>query len=125
MEAPTMFRVRRFSVISTANTVAVMYFIGFLIIFVPAVLFLSIASVSITTGSGQQTTTFGPSLILLLLVPIFYGLAGWVFTALFCLLYNLTARFTGGIGLDVESRTPAAPVQPTYTPQAPPTPQQG
>ena len=120
-----MFRVRRFSVISTANTVAVMYFVGFLVIFVPAVLFLSIASVTVTTGSGQETTTFGTSLILLLVLPIFYGLAGWVFTALFCLLYNLTARFTGGIGVDVESRAPTAPAQPTYTPQAPPTPQQG
>ena len=119
-----MFRVRRFSVLSTANTVALMYFAGFLIIFVPVALILSVARVTVTTGSGQQTT-FGVELILLLIIPIFYGLAGWVFTALFCLLYNLAARFTGGIGVDVESRVPAGPVQPTYTPQAPPTPQQG
>ncbi len=121
-----MFRVRRFSVISTANTVALMYFAGFLIIFVPIVLLLSVASVSITTGSGQQqTTTFGPSVVLLLLLPIFYGMAGWVITALFCLLYNLVARFTGGIGVDVENRLPAVPAHPTYPAQAPQPPQQG
>ena len=121
-----MFRVRRFNVISTANTVAVMYFIGFLILFIPIVLFLSIASVTVTTGAGQQsTTTFGPSLLLLIVVPILYGLVGWVVTALFCLLYNLTARFTGGIGVDVERPLPPAPAPPTYAPQAPQAPQQG
>ena len=114
-----MFRVRRFSVINTANTVALMYFAGFLIVFVPIVLLLSVASVTITTGSGQQQTMdLGPGLVLVLLVPILYGLVGWVATALFCLLYNLVARFTGGIGVDVWRNIPdAAP--------APPTPQQG
>ena len=90
-----MFRVRRFSVISTANTVAIMYFIGFLIILVPLVLIFSVSQVTVTDASGQQAT-IGVPLVLTLLVPILYGLAGWVFTALFCLLYNLTARFTGG-----------------------------
>ncbi len=102
-----MFRVRRFSVISTANTVAIMYFIGFLIIFIPVALILSVAQVSVTSTSGQQFT-FGAELLFLLIIPIFYGLAGWVFTALFCLLYNLTARFTGGIGVDVQAQPPSA-----------------
>ena len=116
-----MFRVRRFSVISTANTVAIMYFIGFLIIFVPVALILSVAQVSITSTSGQQFT-FGVELLFLLIIPIFYGLAGWVFTALFCLLYNLTARFTGGIGVDVHATAAAVTVAPPT--QAPPSPPQ-
>lgn len=106
-----MFRIRRFSVISTANTVAIMYFIGFLIILIPLVLIFSVSQVSVTDASGQQAT-FGVSLVLTLLLPIFYGLAGWVFTALVCLLYNLTARFTGGIGVDVQARTPAVAIAP-------------
>jgi hypothetical protein len=113
-----MFRVRRFSVINTANTVALMYFAGFLIIFVPVALILSVARVSVTTGSGQQAT-FGVELVLLLILPILYGLAGWVFTAIFCLLYNLAARFTGGIGLDVWRNIPDAVAAPRST-QAPP-----
>ncbi len=100
-----MFRIRRFSVINTANTVAIMYLIMVLVIFIPVILILSLAQVTVTDSSGRQTT-FGMELFLLLLLPIFYGLAGWVFTALFCLLYNLTARFTGGIGVDVWRNIP-------------------
>jgi hypothetical protein len=99
-----MFRIRRFSVISTANTVALMYFIGLLIVLIPVVLFLSVSSVTITDASGQQST-FGAGavggLVILIIAPILYGLIAWVGTALFCLLYNLTARFTGGMGVDV------------------------
>jgi len=113
-----MFRIRRFSVISTANTVAIMYFIGFLIILIPLVLIFSVSQVTVTDASGQQAT-IGVSLVFALLLPILYGLAGWVFTALFCLLYNLTARFTGGIGVDVQSRTPAASA-PSQAPAPPP-----
>jgi len=113
-----MFRIRRFSVISTANTVAIMYFIGFLIIAIPLVLIFSVTQVTVTDASGRQATV-AISLVFALLIPIFYGLAGWVFTALFCLLYNLTARFTGGIGVDVLSRNPtvvAAPPGTAYPP---------
>ena len=121
-----MFRIRRFSVISTANTVALMYFIGFLIILVPLVLFLSVSQVTVTDASGQQST-FGigaaGGIVLLILVPILYGLGAWLFTALFCLLYNLTARVTGGMGVDVWRNLPdvvAAPPSPAAAPASAP-----
>ena len=34
-------------------------------------------------------------------MPFFEGIGGFLFTALFCWLYNLIARFTGGIELNV------------------------
>jgi hypothetical protein len=113
-----MFRIRRFSVISTANTVAIMYFIGFLIILVPLVLIFSVTQVTFT-GPGGQQSTFGVELVFLLVVPIIYGLVAWVGTALFCLLYNLTARFTGGMGVDVWRNIPDAVSAPP-SPAAPP-----
>ena len=125
-----MFRIRRFSVISTANTVAIMYFIGFLIIIIPLVLIFAITEVTLTDAAGQQSTVgigAAGGLVLLIVVPLLYGLAGWVITALFCLLYNLTARFTGGIGVDVWRNLPdAAAAPPASVPPAPaPPPLQG
>ncbi len=123
-----MFRIRRFSVISTANTVAIMYFIGFLIILVPLVLIFSIAQVTVTDASGQQSTFgVGGGLVFLLLVPILYGIVAWVGTALFCLLYNLTARFTGGMGVDVWRNLPDAAAAPpaSVSPPASAPPLQG
>jgi hypothetical protein len=125
-----MFRIRRFSVISTANTVAIMYFIGLLIVLIPVVLILSITSVTFTDASGQESTIGAGAvggLVLLIIVPILYGLVAWVGTALFCLLYNLTARFTGGMGVDVWRNLPdsvAAPPPATAPPSyaAPPPP---
>lgn len=107
-----MFRIRRFSVLSTANTVAIMYFIGFLIVVVPLVLIFSISQVTLTDTSGQQVTIGAGGLVFLLLIPLLYGVVAWVGTALFCLLYNLTARFTGGIGVDVRSNAPAVVAAP-------------
>ena len=116
-----MFRIRRFSVISTANTVAIMYFIGLLIVLIPAILFLSVSQVTVTDASGNQSTLDigAGGLVFVILVPILYGLGAWVFTALFCLLYNLTARFTGGMGVDVWRNLPDAVAVPP--PAAPPT----
>jgi len=35
-------------------------------------------------------------------LPIFYGLIGAVFSAIAALLYNLVARFVGGLAVEVE-----------------------
>lgn len=37
-------------------------------------------------------------------LPIFYGVLGFVFGLLTALLYNLVARFVGGIEVEVEPR---------------------
>ncbi|CAN5854956.1 hypothetical protein BH20CHL8_BH20CHL8_02920 [soil metagenome] len=49
-----MFRIRRFSVISTANTVAIMYFIGFLIILIPLVLIFWVSQVTAAASAPSQ-----------------------------------------------------------------------
>jgi hypothetical protein len=41
---------------------------------------------------------------------LFYGIIGWVFTAIACLTYNLVARWTGGIEVQVVQAPPPEPV---------------
>ena len=36
-----------------------------------------------------------------LLLPLFYGLLGFVFTALGCIIYNLVAGWVGGIEIEI------------------------
>jgi hypothetical protein len=36
-----------------------------------------------------------------LLIPVIYGLLGFVFTAIACALYNVAAKWVGGIEIDM------------------------
>ena len=48
-----------------------------------------------------------------------YGLFGWVFTAIALAIYNLAARWVGGIEVEVETVGPPPPV-PTWGATLPP-----
>ncbi|MET1231377.1 MAG: hypothetical protein ABWY52_00840 [Candidatus Limnocylindrales bacterium] len=113
-----MFRIRRFGVIKTATVAAVMYVVIVLVIFIPILLITAL--VGITPAGSNGLGGVGPVvgvLILGLLAAFFYGVFGWVFTAIACLLYNLVASWVGGIEVQVEAVVPA--IQPPAT--APPT----
>jgi hypothetical protein len=116
-----MFRIRRFGVVRTASVVAVMYFVLFALVLVPL---LAIAgSVPQSAGPGQDAVrTFGPLgfAAVGLLVALLYAIVGWIFVALACLLYNVVARFTGGIEVQVERFEP-----PTVAPAWGSTPRDG
>lgn len=114
-----MVRIRRFSVIRTANTVALMYLIAILILAIPIALLL-VASVTTAGPNGGQSTAVLAAPLIIVLAGVFYGLISWVTTALVCLLYNVTARFTGGIA--VETFTDMVPASPAYPPATVPPP---
>jgi hypothetical protein len=105
-------------VIRTSNIAAAIYFVGSLIFVVPFALFFSaMPAIPVTDQFGQPipgggTVDPAPFAVLFLFLPILYAILGWVFTALLCLLYNLVARFMGGIEVQVE---PVAP--PTAAPE--------
>jgi hypothetical protein len=44
-----------------------------------------------------------PGLLKVMLLPILYGLGGFVVTAIFCWLYNAVAKRLGGIEIDLSS----------------------
>jgi hypothetical protein len=107
-----MVRIRRFGVITTSNVAAAIYFVLTLIIVIPIALLIAAApQAQFSSGLGTQPSLGPAAGIFLLIVPFVYALVGWLFTAIFCLLYNLAARFTGGIAVEVvhEAPPPAAP----------------
>lgn len=45
--------------------------------------------------------------------PIFYGVLGFIFGAIGAFLYNLMAKWMGGIEVRLESAAPVSPLVPT------------
>ena len=113
-----MFRIRRFSVIKTSNVVALIYMVVVAIFAVPFALLVAIAG----AGSNQLQGGAVGGIAFALIAILGYGLLGWVFTAIGCLIYNLAAGWVGGIEVQVEAVAPPPPPpawMPTTTPPPP------
>jgi len=113
-----MYRIRRFGVIKTATVVAIMYMVIVGVFVAPfALVGLLIAPSQGGAGTAAGIVAFG-------LLAIFgYGLLGWVFTAVAAAIYNLAARWVGGIEVEIEHVvSPAPPPDWMLTSTAPTTP---
>ncbi len=119
-----MFRIRRFSVIRTASVVALMYLLVIAIVLVPILLLVTAVGTATPGGLGGQDGGLAVAGVLVIgvLAAVFYGVIGWVFTAIACLVYNAVARWTGGIEVQVDrvEPPPAVPLPASWAP-----PQQG
>ena len=116
-----MFRIRRFGIIRTATVVAVIYMLA-IAIFLPFVLL-----VVVTAPRTWPDATVVNVLLGGIAIALVYGVIGWIFTAIACAIYNLAARWVGGIEVQVEPVQPSPAVPswgPTYgsTPPSAPTP---
>lgn len=79
-------QITHFSLVQTAKVAAVLYFVLGL---VGAVVLLIAAVVSPSARSQ--------GFVFIVLAPFFYAFFGFVFVFIGCWLYNLVARFVGGI----------------------------
>lgn len=97
-----MYRIRRFGVLRTANVVALFYLVTFAILIVPVVLLMLLLG----TGTGPRAVQTGPIIGGAIAALLIYPIIGWVFTAIACLIYNLVARWVGGIEVQVDRVEP-------------------
>ena len=112
-----MYRIRRFGVMKTATVVAIMYMLVVGVFVIPFGLLALL--VTATQGSGGFGSASG--ILLFGVVAIFgYGLLGWVFTAVAAAVYNIAARWVGGIEVQIETVAPPPPM-PAWA-DAPPAP---
>ena len=80
-------QITRFSLFQTAKVVGGVYFVGAC---VGAVLFFLMSLVS-----PANRPPYG--LVFIVLAPFLYALVGFIFTFILAWVYNLVARFVGGI----------------------------
>ena len=113
--------IRRFGVLSVAKMYGLLTFIFGLIFGVLYGLFLILFGAALTAASseGINTAAGGVSTVVLGLgvmigLPIFYGVLGFVMGAIAALVYNILAGIVGGIKFDLEG------VQQEYAPPPPP-----
>ena len=84
-------RIRRFGVGQTAKVLGVLYALMGLVL-VP--IFLIAARFS-PEGSALGTS-------FAVAIPVIYGIVGFVFTAIGCLIYNLVAGWVGGVEIEMD-----------------------
>ena len=113
--------IRRFSVFSVAKIQSLLMFVIGLIIGVLYGLIFMIAGAAMTalvpgrdsqTMSGVGSVVVG--LIIMIAVPIFYGVIGFIGGAIGAMVYNIAAGVVGGIRFELEGTTVG------YAPPMPP-----
>jgi hypothetical protein len=89
-------RVKKIGVLQTSIVSAIIFFILSLIMVVPMMLVMGIAGVF----SDNMGFAFGGAFMIFM--PIMYAVIGFLFTALWCWMYNVVAKWIGGIEIEVE-----------------------
>jgi hypothetical protein len=92
-----MKRIKSFGIYQTSKVVAIILFFSSLIFVIPFALMMKLA-----VGHNISGFPFGGGAFIVLL-PVFYGIMGFIMTAIGCLIYNLVAKWTGGIELEFET----------------------
>jgi len=112
--------IRRFGVISLAKMYGLLMFIFGLIIGVIYGLFFIVLGAAMSRAAGGNNGTLGGvssavmGIAMMIGIPIFYGILGFVMGAIGALIYNALSGIIGGVKFDLEG------VQHEYAPPPPP-----
>ncbi len=91
-----LYRIQRFGIKQTSKMAGIVYFLlG--VILIPFFYLAIIAPPA--PGAPPRSQNMSPGLLLLL--PFFYGVIGYVMTALILYIYNWVAMKAGGVELDI------------------------
>jgi len=77
--------------------------------------FLLISLVASMAPHPNRPSPFAPfvGIAFAIFAPVFYGAMGFIFGAIGAFLYNLLAKWMGGIEMRLESAAPVSPLVPT------------
>ncbi|HEV2988421.1 MAG TPA: DUF3566 domain-containing protein [Candidatus Angelobacter sp.] len=106
-----MRKIKSVNVISVALTAAVVYgclslvVVPFILLFISMGVFSAMNANNPFGQAGQIGAAAG--VIMMVIIPICYAAAGFIFGALGAFVYNLAAKWTGGIEVELEPQTAA------------------
>jgi hypothetical protein len=101
----TKVTIRRLGVLSIAKMYAALMFCIMLIISIPyglIIMALGASAFGVKDGGAIGAGGVVAGLAIMIGLPIFYGVIGFVFGAIGALLYNLFAGFVGGVEMELE-----------------------
>ncbi len=93
-------KIKRISVWQTSKTLTAVTFVASLIFAIPIALFVS--GPHMASGSPMPGFFEFSGVLLAILLPVMYAISAFIFTAIFCALYNFIAPWTGGIEIVLE-----------------------
>ncbi|MBX3245422.1 MAG: hypothetical protein KF685_13300 [Acidobacteria bacterium] len=102
-------RIRKIGILSAAKIQGVMMFIMSLLISIPyGLIIIAFSLFGAGFGQGSEALAVGGGgvvmgIVVMIALPIFYAIIGFVFGALGALVYNILASIVGGIELEVEN----------------------
>jgi hypothetical protein len=98
-----MYKIKSFDLSSVLLYSFLMYLILGFIIFIPLGLIFSIVS-NFIPNAGDFDSSIFPFLggIFIILIPIFYAVAGSIMNAIIVLIYNLLSKKFGGTKLEID-----------------------
>ena len=112
--------IRRFGVLSVAKIYGLLMFIfGVIIGVIYGLFFIIFGAAMSAMGPGRDAAAGGISSVvmgiaMMIGVPIFYGILGFIMGAIGALIYNVVAGIIGGVKFELEG------VQDEYAPPPPP-----
>jgi hypothetical protein len=99
-----MRKIKSVNVLSVALTAAIVY--GCIsLVFVPfLLLFISIGAFSAMNQANNPFGALGAvsGIVMVVIIPCIYAVVGFIVGAIGAFIYNLSAKWTGGIALELE-----------------------
>ena len=92
-------QIKRMSPHQNGKVFGVLMALTSLVFAIPMFLFFSMMHFPV----DQNGHHMGPPAFMFLLFPILYLVFGYIFTVIWCVIYNFVVRFTGGIEFELES----------------------
>ena len=93
-------QIKRMSPHQNGKVCGVLMALTSLVFVIPMFLFFSMMHFP----ADQNGHHMGPSIFMILVMPILYLVFGYIFTVIWCVIYNFVAKFTGGIEFELESQ---------------------
>jgi hypothetical protein len=102
-----MRKIKSVNVLSVAMTAAIVYGCISLVVVPFILLLISIGSFAAMNQSNNPFGAIGAmsGIVLVVIIPLFYAVVGFIFGAIGAFIYNLSAKWTGGIALELEPQT--------------------